>query len=179
MLSARLCQDFRTDLGDFNVAFVPGIPDHHIAPIMSPGHCEKVEAAIFEDLHPVVFDGDLHIGTARPISQIAFRVAVSHDHYVKGLSGPEVADGHSVQGHTSGGTAGHRLSARLYQALKILAQQEFGLVMLLCRGFWHSNEPHDRTHWSRFIASTVHDFAHIQYEILDGLFEFWLFWHVW
>jgi hypothetical protein len=58
----------------------------------------------------------------------------------------------------------------LYQALKILAQQELGLVMLLGRRFWHSNQPHDRAHWSAFIAPTVHDFAHIQYEFLYGLF---------
>ena len=96
MLSAPLCQGFRLDSGDFDVALVPGVPDHHIGPVMCPGHCEKIEAAIFEYLHTVVFYGDLHIGTARPISQIAFRVAVSHDHYVKGLSGPEVRNGHSA-----------------------------------------------------------------------------------
>jgi len=66
----------------------------------------------------------------------------------------------------------------LYQALKILTQQELGLVMLLSRGFWHSNQPHDRTHRSRLIASTVHDFAHIKYEVLYGLLEFFLFWHI-
>ena len=96
MLSARLCQGFRLDLGDFDVALVPGIPDHDVAPIVSPGHRKKVEAAIFEDFHPVVFYGDLHIGTPRPFAQVAFRVAISHDHYVQGLSGPEIADGHSV-----------------------------------------------------------------------------------
>jgi len=96
MLSARLCQGFRLDLGDFDVALVPGIPDYHIGPIVCPGHVEKVETAIFENLHPVVFDGDLHIGTTRPFAQVAFRVAISHDHYVQGLSGPEIADGHSV-----------------------------------------------------------------------------------
>jgi hypothetical protein len=66
----------------------------------------------------------------------------------------------------------------LYQALKVFTQQELGLVMLLGRGFWHSNETHDRAHRSAFIASTVHDFAHVKYEVLDGLFEIFLFWHI-
>lgn len=82
MLSASLCQGFRPDLGSFDVALVPGIPDYHIGPVVCPGHVEKIEAAIFEDLHTVVFYGDLDIGSSRPISQIAFRVAISHDHYV-------------------------------------------------------------------------------------------------
>ena len=96
MLFTSLCQGFPLDLGDFDVALVPGIPDHHIGPIMCPGHVEKVEAAIFKDLHPVVFNGDLHVGATCPLTQVAFCVAVSHDHYVQGLSGPEIADGHSV-----------------------------------------------------------------------------------
>jgi len=96
MLSATLCQGFRLDLGDFEVPLVPGVPDHHIAPIMCPGHVKKVETAIFKDLHPVVFYGYLYIGTTRPFSQVTFCVAVSHDHYVHGLGGPEVAYGHSV-----------------------------------------------------------------------------------
>ena len=96
MLSARLCQGFRLDLGDFDVAFVPGIPDRHIGPVMRPGNVEKVKAAIFKDLHPVVFYGDLHIGATRPLAQITFGVAISHDHYVQGFSGPEVRNGHSV-----------------------------------------------------------------------------------
>ena len=96
MLFTRQCQGFRLDLGDFNVPLVPGVPDRHTGPVVCPGHCEQVETAIFEDLHPVVFNGDLHIGATRPLAQVTFRVAISHDHYVQGLRGPEVADGHSV-----------------------------------------------------------------------------------
>lgn len=96
MLFTRRCQGFRPDLGDFDVALVPGIPDHHMGPVMCPGHAEKIEAAIFKDFHAIVFYGDLHIGHPRPFAQVAFRVAISHDHYVQGLRGPEIADGHSV-----------------------------------------------------------------------------------
>lgn len=96
MLYCALCQGFRPNSGDFDVSFVPGIPDGHRAPIVRPGHSKKVETAILENPHTVVFDGDLCIGSACPFSQIAFRVAISHDHYVQGLSGPEVAYGHSV-----------------------------------------------------------------------------------
>ncbi len=96
MLSAELCQGFSPNLGDFNVPFVPGIPDRHIVPIMRPGHGKHVQAAIFEDLHAIVFDGDLRIGTTCPFAQVAFRIAISHDHYVQGLGGPEVANGHLV-----------------------------------------------------------------------------------
>ena len=96
MLSTPLCQCFLADLGDFDVALVPGIPDHDVAPVMRPGHSEKVETAIFEYLHTVVFYGDLHVGTARPFAQVALRVTVAHDHYVQGLSSPKIADGHSV-----------------------------------------------------------------------------------
>ena len=53
--------------------------------------------------------------------------------------------------------------------------------MFACCGFWHSNQAHDRTHWSGFITPAMHDFAHIDYEILYGLFQFFLFllfWHI-
>ena len=96
MRIARLCQGFRPNLGIFDVTLVPGIPDRDIGPIVCPGHGKKVEAAIFENLHAVVFDSDLRVGATCPVSQVAFCIAISHDHYVQGLGGPEVADGHSV-----------------------------------------------------------------------------------
>ena len=76
------------------VPLVPAVPNHYIGPVVCPGHVEKVEAAILEDLHPVVFDGDLHVGRTGPVSETGFGIFGSHDHYVQGLSGPEVTDGH-------------------------------------------------------------------------------------
>jgi len=95
----RCVKDSGQNLAVFYVPFVPGVPDHDIGPIMSPGHGEKIEAAIFKQFHPVVFYSDLGVGGARPVPQVALRVAIPHDHYVQGLGGPKVADGHSVQGN--------------------------------------------------------------------------------
>ena len=114
MLFVRLCQGFRPKSTVFDVPFVPGVPDHHIGPIMCPGYCKQIEAAIFEQFHAVVFYGDLGVGGARPLPQVALRVAIPHDHYVQGLSGPKVADGHSVQGNASRFRARHRPFTRFH-----------------------------------------------------------------
>ena len=50
--------------------------------------------------------------------------------------------------------------------------------MFTRRGFWHPYQAHDRTHRRSSISPTVHDFAHIQYEILYGLFQFILLRHI-
>ena len=66
-------------------------------PVVLPGHGEQIEAAVFKDLHLVLLDGYLGIGTAGPGPQQLLCITVAHDHYVQGLGGPEIADGHSVQ----------------------------------------------------------------------------------
>ena len=61
---------------------------------MRPGHLQHAEAAVFEYLHAIGFYGDLAVGFTSPGLQLLFCVFISHDHYVHGLGGPEIADGH-------------------------------------------------------------------------------------
>ena len=165
-----LCQGFRPDLLCFYVPFVPGIPDQDISPIMAPGHCKKVEAAIFKQSHAVVFYRHLLIVVLCPFTQQPFGISISHDHYVQGLCGPIGRYGHLVEGNTGRRTLWHGLPAVLYHLLEILVQHEMFIVMLLRRGFRHSYQAHDRADRCGIVTSAVHHFAHIQDEILYGLF---------
>ena len=77
-----------------DVPLVPAVPDSDLLPVSRPVHLEMAQCATFKNLHAVGFYSDLHIGTAGPGTQLLFRVFFSHDYDVKGLGGPEIADGH-------------------------------------------------------------------------------------
>ena len=59
---------FLADLLDFDVTFVPGIPDCHAVPIVFPGNGEMVKAAVLEYLHAIVFYGGLDVVGSCPFA---------------------------------------------------------------------------------------------------------------
>ena len=77
-----------------DVSFVPAVPDGDLLPISRPVHLEMAERSVFKNLHPIGFYGHLDIGCLGPGTQLLFRIFFSHDHDIKGLSGPEIAYGH-------------------------------------------------------------------------------------
>ena len=76
------------------MALVPAVPDRDLFPITGPLHLEKAQAPLFKYLHAIGFYGDLRTGGFGPGTELLFGIFVPHDHKIKGLSGPEVADGH-------------------------------------------------------------------------------------
>ena len=78
------------------MSFIPAVPYRCLIPIAGPGQYERIEAASFEDFHPIVFYNYLRIIDARPFSQESFGITVAHDHYVQGLGGPICGYGHLV-----------------------------------------------------------------------------------
>jgi len=107
-----------------NVPSVPGVPDRDLLPITGPSHLEYAEAALLEYPHAIGLDLHLHVGRAGPFSEGGFGIPVSHDHYVKGLRGPEVTDGHLklMQGHAVGRGRWHGFFPGVQHDLEISIQ---------------------------------------------------------